>query len=151
MIAEIAPEELHAILGVPRMTADVLLVEALATPERDARILYQIAKTLLPKVILEIGTFYGHTTYGLALNSPDSKLYTLDIYKEMGIAVPAYQERELLPRQEVGKHFRGKISISSRCSEIRDAWRPTGSCRSLTLCLSMVTTTSMPSSPTRQM
>ena len=108
MIATIAFEELHSFLGISAMEQDITLVDALATPERDARVLYHLVKTLAPEFILEIGTFYGHTTYGLAVNSPGSKIYTLDICREMGIAVPAYQERELLPRDEVGTLFKGK-------------------------------------------
>jgi precorrin-6B methylase 2 len=37
------------------------------------------------KSILEIGTNLGYTTKNIALNFPQAKVYTIDIYKELGI------------------------------------------------------------------
>ncbi len=106
MISCVSSVDLASILGVSSIKSNIKLVDALATPERDAIILYSIAKTLTPKFVLEIGTFYGHTTYGLAVNSPKSTIYTIDICKEMGIGVPSYQAIERLPKNEVGKRFK---------------------------------------------
>ena len=58
--------------------------------------------------MLEIGTFEGYTTLGLALNNPEAKIYTIDICREMKIDVPNYQRFGVLPKAQVGRAFGDK-------------------------------------------
>ena len=110
MITNITTNEAAALMGFPNFSNKVTSVTALATPERDAKVLYRIVATITPEFILEIGTYYGHTTYGFKLNSPKSIIYTIDICKEMGIKVPQYQEIETLQHDEVGIIFKDNES-----------------------------------------
>ena len=110
MINRVTIKEAASLMGIPKFSKKAKKVKALATPERDAEVLYNIIATITPEFILEIGTFYGHTTYGFKVNSPKSIVYTIDICKEMGIKVPEYQESETLQKNEVGMIFKGSDS-----------------------------------------
>jgi hypothetical protein len=76
------------------------------TPIQDLEVLYGCVRTLKPKTILEIGTFLGHTTLGLSVNSPSTTVYTVDICDEMRISVPEYQRFEVLPKWLVGLAYK---------------------------------------------
>ena len=108
MIETVESNNLYRILGIPGLSTNIVECSAFATPQTDARILYQIAKSISPRYILEIGTLYGHTTLGLALNCPKAIVYTMDICMEMGIPVPPAQSSELLPKKDIGKVFADK-------------------------------------------
>ena len=110
MITCVTIKEAASLMGIPKFSKNAKNVKALATPERDAKILYNVIATITPDFILEIGTFYGHTTYGFKVNSPKSIIYTIDICKEMGIKVPQYQEIETLRKNKVGIIFKGNDS-----------------------------------------
>jgi len=75
----------------------------------ERKILYRTAKSIKPKVILEIGTSYGHTASGLFVNALYADVYTIDIYRGMKIGVPIFQKTEVFPRKEIGKVFKNKI------------------------------------------
>ena len=75
----------------------------------ERKILYRTAKSIRPKVILEVGTNYGYTALGLFVNALYADVYTIDIYKEMKIGVPIFQKTEVFPRKEIGKVFKNKI------------------------------------------
>lgn len=47
--------------------------------EFELKAICQIVAKLKPKNIFEIGTFQGRTTLNIALNAPQSKVYTLDL------------------------------------------------------------------------
>jgi predicted O-methyltransferase YrrM len=56
------------------------------TPEYDIQsVFYAFLKCKKIENILEIGTNLGYTTKNIALNYPNSKVYTIDIYRELGI------------------------------------------------------------------
>ena len=102
--------DIHFAYNLLKIQSDTSIktTTALATPKRDAEILYKIVNYLKPNNILEIGTFYGHTTYGFAINSMNSNIYTIDIHSKMKIHVPEFQEIELLRQDEVGVIFKNE-------------------------------------------
>lgn len=54
------------------------------------------------KMILEIGTYLGHTTQNLATFYPESTIITVDLTKEVANCMPKYQSHELLSNQDSG-------------------------------------------------
>jgi predicted O-methyltransferase YrrM len=48
----------------------------------ELRVICELARMIAPKNVLEIGTFEGRTTLNLALNLPESKIYTLNLPQE---------------------------------------------------------------------
>lgn len=87
----------------------VVLSRGPLTPLNDQKIIYRTARSIKPRTILEIGTYYGYLTLGLFVNAIYADVYTIDIYKEMKIKVPFYQKLEVLPKSKVGWAFRNKI------------------------------------------
>jgi predicted O-methyltransferase YrrM len=108
MIPSIAFNEAISFMSISNLTNEIVNTDSLATPEKDASVLYKIIASIKPEFILEIGTFYGHITYGFSVNSPQSKIFTIDICKEMGIKVPEHQEIETLEKEKVGMIFKNK-------------------------------------------
>lgn len=108
MIQSISFYEAISLMGISKLIGEIVNADSLATPERDANILYKIIASIKPEYILEIGTFYGHTAYGFSLNSPQSKIFTIDICKEMRIKVPKSQEIEILEKDKVGIIFKNE-------------------------------------------
>jgi len=107
-ILDITCKEAFSLMGIPRFSRKTKHAETYYTRFRDTRVLYKTVAVKKPEYILEIGTNYGHTTYGFKINSPESRIFTIDINKEMGIEVPQYQEVETLQREEVGVIFKGR-------------------------------------------
>jgi len=108
-ILDITLNAAFTLLGIPRLGRKPKMyrrAKLMYNTSRERKILYRIAAVKRPEYILEIGTCYGHTAYGFKINSPASKVYTIDIHKEMGIEVPENQADQLLPRENVGKIFR---------------------------------------------
>lgn len=95
--------------SVPFARGVTMSVPGAYTPLNDQRILYRTAKSIKPKVILEIGTFDGSITLGLYLNAFGAEVYTIDICKEMGIDVPHMQLCDVLPKKLVGRVFGKKV------------------------------------------
>ncbi|MEM9685433.1 MAG: class I SAM-dependent methyltransferase [Bacteroidota bacterium] len=119
MITTIPMKQACTLFNMP-VDTPIVTTDALATPEQDAKILYAFVAHLKPKHLLEIGTFYGHTTYGFALNSPESVIYTIDIHAGMQIPVPGFQQRELLTQADVGMLFKEKkTNIRQRFGDSR--------------------------------
>ena len=55
------------------------------------KVLFPAVHAIAPKIILEIGTFSGNTTLGLANNAPKAKVYTIDICSEMRKDIDPFQ------------------------------------------------------------
>jgi hypothetical protein len=74
---------------------------------RDAEVLSLIAANIEPGNILDIGTYQGRSAARMAVNSPGSTVYTVNIppeeYKEGGCL-----KTECLARDEIGSFYRNK-------------------------------------------
>lgn len=88
------------------LSNDIVMVESNLMPPHDRVILFGAIKSLAPKLVLEIGTYFGNTTLGLYKNSSSSRIYTIDTYKEMALDIPEFQDDNILPKREVGKAFK---------------------------------------------
>jgi hypothetical protein len=88
------------------LSNDIVMVESNLMPLHDSIILFGTIKSLAPKIVLEIGTYFGNTTLGLYKNSPLSQIYTIDTYKEMGLDIPDFQDDNILPKKQVGMTFK---------------------------------------------
>jgi hypothetical protein len=108
MITTVQPPQLKRILGIPLLRTDIVECPSPVTPRGDAALLYRIARSLSPSNILEIGTYRGDISLGLALNCPSATVFTIDICREMGIEVPESQQHLFQFRGDVGKAFAGK-------------------------------------------
>ncbi len=77
-------DELSSRMGINRL-ADAIVAENLYDSSRSAgsvspyelTVISRICRLLLPKVILEIGTFEGRTTLNMAINSPGAEIFTV--------------------------------------------------------------------------
>src|SRR5207245_2080156 len=81
-------------------------------PSDNAMALLALAIAASPKVVLEIGTFMGHTTKLLAMNLPDSIIHSVDlpldfIPEQDKVAGPKKDDFHLIARREVGREYRG--------------------------------------------
>ena len=74
----------------------------------DAKVLFTTANMTEPKMILEIGTYKGKTTLGLANSALDAQVYTMDIFREMRKDINPSQRVEILPKTKVGRVFKNK-------------------------------------------
>ncbi len=86
-------------------------------PWVDLLTLITIARDRRPSVMLEIGTFFGHTARLLALNLPDCVIHTIDLpltfdQKTDDGELPK-DDFHLIKGREVGKAFRGAGSLSN--------------------------------------
>ena len=95
-------EELARQFGL-ELRDDFLVFEGSLTPQRDREVLYRLAVSLEPRLVVEIGTFRGETARGLALNCPTATIIMIDIHRGMEIEVPENQQGELLEAVEVGR------------------------------------------------
>jgi predicted O-methyltransferase YrrM len=75
---------------------------------QDPKVFFPTINALVPKIILEIGTHKGETTLGIANSSPKSRVYTMDICKEMRKDIDPFQRPEILPKSKVGQVFKDK-------------------------------------------
>lgn len=69
----------------------------------DWRALARVCKFFNPKRILEIGTAWGDTTLWLAKNSPEARIVTVDVSKEM--KVDSIHPDEIKPEAEIGRAY----------------------------------------------
>jgi hypothetical protein len=81
-------------------------------PADQAMALLTIAVVAAPKVVLEIGTFMGHTTRLLALNLPDATIHSVDLPLDYVPEQDAATEKKkddfhLIARRQVGREYRG--------------------------------------------
>ncbi len=72
----------------------------------DVTVLATFAANVPAGKMLEIGTYYGHSTTSMAVNSPESTIYTVNVLPEQvannGGAFPT----EFLTKDKIGSHFR---------------------------------------------
>jgi hypothetical protein len=71
-----------------------------------------IAVTAAPKVVLEIGTFMGHTTKLLAMNLPDAIIHSVDLPLDFTPTQDKVTEKKkddfhLIAKRQVGREYRG--------------------------------------------
>jgi hypothetical protein len=83
-------------------------------PDDQALCLVAIAVDAMPREVLEIGTFMGHTTRQLAENLPNSIIHTVDLPESFS---PDHDPDRTMPkddlhlvaRRQVGREFRGQL------------------------------------------
>jgi predicted O-methyltransferase YrrM len=102
--------ELHHIIG---QDGNVSVIEL--------AILAKAAKMLQPAEIFEIGTFDGRTTFNLAVNAPQARVYTLDLpptqADQTALSVESI-ERKYIEKPESGMCFRG----TKQAEKIEQLW-----------------------------
>lgn len=80
-------------------------------PPEDLIMLVYFLVRLRPSVVLEIGTYMGHTTRAIAENCPDALVHTLDLPEDFNLAAdPAALEKDdhhLIGKRVVGREFKG--------------------------------------------
>ena len=85
---------------IDRDTQLKVLMPRMLSGHYQGRVLSFISKMLLPKRILEIGTFTGYATLCLSEGlASDGKLYTLDINEELEDRVRGYFKRSIYNEQ----------------------------------------------------
>jgi hypothetical protein len=80
-VRQIPEREIEEILGVKGIDATIRVqrFESGMLPQHEAAALTAIVAQADPAVVLEIGTFMGHTTYLMARNLPRAIIHTLDL------------------------------------------------------------------------
>jgi hypothetical protein len=112
-IPEIALDE---ILGASRaeIQLSVQRYEDGMLPSYQAMALLAIAVVSAPKVVLEIGTFMGHTTKLLAVNLPEALIHSVDlpldfIAEQDGVTDLKKDDFHLIAKRQVGREYRGTV------------------------------------------
>ena len=113
-LLKIPSVDLGSLLGDVKVniTLSVQKYEDGMLPSDNAMALLALAVAASPKVVLEIGTFMGHTTKLLAMNLPDSIIHSVDlpldfIPEQDKVAGPKKDDFHLIARREVGREYRG--------------------------------------------
>jgi len=81
-------------------------------PYEQALALIAIAVATAPKIVLEIGTFMGHTTKQLAANLPDTIIHSVDLPLDFAPEHDSVTEKKkddfhLIAKRQVGREYRG--------------------------------------------
>ena len=110
----IRPESLDLIVGKDgvEIRLSVKAYEDGMLPVNDALALLSIAAMVRPPVVLEIGTFTGHTTKSLALNLPEAIIHTLDLPLDFSagsdpVTNVAKDDFHLIRKRAPGREFLG--------------------------------------------
>jgi hypothetical protein len=79
-------------------------------PAHQALILYSLLVAEQPQVVLEIGTFMGHTTRAMAMNLPEAVIHTVDLpldFSKQQDPVSNLQKDDfhLIQKRKVGSQF----------------------------------------------
>lgn len=113
-LLKIPSVELGTLLGGVKanITLSVQKYEDGTLPSDNAMALLALAVAASPKVVLEIGTFMGHTTRLLAMNLPDSIIHSVDLPLDFipgqdNVAGAKKDDFHLIARREVGREYRG--------------------------------------------
>jgi Methyltransferase domain len=113
-LAAIPEVPLEKVLGdkKPEVKLHVMKYEDGILPSSQAMALLAIAVAAAPKVVLEIGTFMGHTTKQLAANLPDAIIHSVDLpldYNQENDNVTQIMKDDfhLIARRKVGREYRG--------------------------------------------
>jgi methyltransferase family protein len=81
--------------------------------DHEAHVLLAIARAAQPRKVLEIGTYYGHTTLNLARALPKAEIHTVDLPLDFDYSTgPELTDFHLLSRRQVGIYFHGRIESS---------------------------------------
>jgi|SRR6516162_4971095 predicted O-methyltransferase YrrM len=78
-------------------------------PDDQAYFLLSMLVAAAPKAVLEIGTYFGHTTLHMAENLPDAIIHTVDLPVDFVSFAPTQwtkTDHHLITAREVGKFFR---------------------------------------------
>ena len=107
--------ELGAILRGRRVTCSPLdgsLYEDGQLPDDQAEVLLSILVAERPKEVLEIGTFFGHTTRRMAEALPEVTIHTVDLPADYSLAGDPEKlpkdDFHLISRRDVGREFRAR-------------------------------------------
>lgn len=73
------------------------------TTGHNLQMVCTLAKFVKPLRAVEIGTAYGHTAAAIAIACPDAKVDTFDVCRENAGETASPFDREILPRDRVGK------------------------------------------------
>jgi len=75
-------------------------------PDDQAKVLIAILLAHHPTEVLEIGTFFGHTTIRMAEALPNATIHTVDLPTKHGLPWRGYlTDFHLINRREVGREF----------------------------------------------
>jgi hypothetical protein len=80
-------------------------------PSSQAMALLAIAVATAPKVVLEVGTFMGHTTKLLAMNLPDAIIHSVDLplnfsLEQDNVTQVKKDDFHLISKRQVGREYR---------------------------------------------
>ncbi len=83
-------------------------------PYNQALALLAVAVAAAPKVVLEIGTFMGHTTKQLAMNLPEAIIHSVDLPLHFAPEKDSVNEMKkddfhLIAKRQVGREYRGTL------------------------------------------
>jgi hypothetical protein len=111
--------ELGAILGTrpPKFNLGSDPYEDGALPFDQTQVLLAILVAEAPKQVLEIGTFFGHTTKAMAEALPTATIHTVDLPGSYWFATDPEtrmpkDDFHLISRRDVGRQFRGRPCAS---------------------------------------
>lgn len=118
MIPQIAIEKLFQ---GPRPKVDFYSApyEDGALPDEQVELLLAILVDRNPSVVLEIGTFFGHTTRRMAEALPGAIIHTVDL-PATGYSVEDKDDYHLISRRDVGREFRGQACAARIVQHIAD-------------------------------
>lgn len=129
--AHLLPDPEHGDLGhIPKASLQeflrgrpTVLVDGLYSPSSvdgslpwcDVTALLSIAVERAPRTVIEIGTLHGHTTRLLAINLPDSQVYTVDLPENADPYTTGMEKDDfhLIRGRRLGEQFRSDPSIGN--------------------------------------
>jgi hypothetical protein len=89
-------------------------------PEDQLPALLGMLRLFEPKIVLEIGTYFGHTTRAMAETLPESTIHTLDL-PELFKWNSDLDDWHLIGRRDVGREFRGQPCASRIVQHLADS------------------------------
>ena len=93
----------------------------------ELRWVLQLAKQQKPKAVLEIGTYFGSTTYNLAVNLPNAVIHTVDLPPNFWGGndphVPPKDDLHLIQGRRLGEAFRGQPEAARIVQHLGDTAR----------------------------
>ncbi len=115
-LLKIPSVDLGSLLGDVKanITLSVQKYEDGMLPSDNAMALLALAVAASPKVVLEIGTFMGHTTKLLAMNLPEAIIHSVDLPLDFipdhdNVIEKKKDDFHLIAKRQVGREYRGTL------------------------------------------
>jgi hypothetical protein len=96
-------------------------------PVEEARAVLSLLVLTQPKIVLEIGTFYGYTTKAMAENLPEATIHTVDLPPDFDPSTEEDTQKDdfhLINQRKVGEAFQNTVWASRIVQHFGDtaAW-----------------------------